>query len=92
MNDYSNRLLLPGRRPNWFQRVLLALAGVVLVIGAFFFITVALVAGAILALAVGIRLWWVMRRVRAAAKAHQPLEGEYRVVSPTAHQASRIER
>ena len=47
---------------------------------AFFFLAIALVAAVSIALIVGLRVWWVMRRVRAQAAASAPLEGEYSVV------------
>ena len=71
----------PGR---WFQsglqRALLAVIGLTVAVAAFFFLAVALVAATAIALVVGARVWWVMRRVRAKAAASAPLEGEYSVV------------
>lgn len=81
MNDFrEQRRLTFETRGGWLQRVVLALAGVSLAILAFFFITVAVIAAAFIALVIGIRLWWVMRRLRARAKATAALEGEYTVV------------
>ena len=82
MNDYRNPLLLsdPGRGAGWMQRILLALLGLVIIIAGFFFLTVAIIAGAFLALAVGIRIWWTMRRLRKKAQANAALEGEFTVV------------
>ena len=57
-----------------------AVVGVGLAIAAFFFLMFALVAGAIIATAIGIRLWWVMRKLRAQARKTEALEGEYTVV------------
>jgi hypothetical protein len=75
-------LFLAGRvrRLTWLQRAALAIFAVSAAIIAFFFITIALVCGALLALVIAVRWWWVMRRVRAARKASGPLEGEYVVV------------
>jgi hypothetical protein len=72
-------LLLFARRRTWPQRVLLTLLGAALVMSALFFITVALIAGAVLALGLALRWWWIVRRLRAAQKASAPLEGQYTV-------------
>ena len=75
------RNALPGPRGrSWLQTAVLAVVGVSLAVIAFFFVAVALVAGACLALGIAVRWWWVMRRLRAQAKAAGPLEGEYAVV------------
>ena len=71
---YQNR----GR--TWLQRVALAVLGLSAIAIAFFFITIALFAGALLALGIAVRFWWVMRRIRAARKAAGPLEGEFAVI------------
>ena len=81
MDDFrAQRRLTFETRGGWLQRVVLALVGASLAILAFFFITVAVIAAAFIALAIGIRLWWVMRRLRAQAKATEALEGDYTVV------------
>jgi predicted lipid-binding transport protein (Tim44 family) len=91
MSEFRNpRLTFQGRSGGWLQRVLLAALGAVLVVAAFFFLTVALIAGAFLALAIGIRWWWIMRRLRAQAQATAALEGEYTVVErPEEHRRPR---
>ena len=74
---------LPGSRSRgraWVQRTIIAVIGISLAVVAFFFIAVALVAGACLALGLAVRWWWVMRRLRAEHKASGPLEGEYAVI------------
>jgi len=81
----------PGR---WFQsglqRVAIVLIGLTLAVAAFFFLAIALVAAISIALVVGARVWWVMRRLRAKAAASAPLEGEYSVVeSPQIERAPR---
>ena len=92
MNSLDQRLLsAPRRRGAWLQRALFAALAVVFIVIAFFFITVAVIAGAFLALAVGVRWWWIMRRVRAASKASEALEGEYTVVVPTRNETRRSE-
>ena len=64
----------------WLQRVLLALLGLLVLVTAFFFLTVALIAGAFLAVIIGVRWWWLMRRLRAREAASDSLEGQYTVV------------
>ena len=79
--DHQPRLLtFKARSATWLQRALLTVLGAGLVVLAFFFLTVALVAGALLALAIAVRFWWLMRRVRAEREASAALEGEYTVV------------
>lgn len=71
---------LPGARPpslNWLQRGALSVLGLALAVVAFFFITAVLVVVTLAGLAIAVRWWWVMRRVRRAREAAGPLEGEY---------------
>lgn len=69
----------PAHGRNWLHRAGLALVtGAVIVLG-FFFLTIALIAGALLATFIALRIWWVMRKFRAAQAAAAPLEGEYTV-------------
>ena len=88
MNEIDRRQLFDSQPPrgSWLQRVLLITLGAGLVIAAVFFLTLALIAGAFLALAIGVRWWWLLRRLRAQSKASEALEGEYQVV-----QAPRVE-
>ena len=69
---------------SWFARLLLTLAAVALAIVGFFFLTAALVAGALIALVVGVRLWWTLRKVKrapaGAATSNGALDGEFKVV------------
>ena len=65
---------------SWPQRLLIAALGMGLAIAAFFFLVFALVAGAIVATVLGIRFWWVMRKLRAQAENTAALEGEYTVI------------
>ena len=81
MDDYRNvRLIGFSGRGGWLQRAVIALVAVSLAIVGMLFLTVALVAGAFIALAVGARWWWVMRKLRRDAQAYAPLEGEYTVL------------
>ena len=81
MSEFRDqRLLTFQARGGWLQRALLALVAAGLAIVAFFFITIALIAAAFIALAIGVRWWWVLRRLRAEAKASEAIEGEYTVI------------
>jgi hypothetical protein len=64
----------------WLARVLVTAAGLVVAVAAFFFLTVALVVGALIVAIIAVRVWWVMRRIRAQQQAAGPLEGEYTIV------------
>jgi hypothetical protein len=66
--------------PNWLARALLISAGAVLAAISIFFITIALIAGSVLAVVIALRWWWVTRRLRAARSAEAALEGEYTIV------------
>ena len=82
----------PGRRMGWLQRVaaFAVLAGVAVL--AFFFLTVALVVGAVLALVVLARLWWLKRRLRQAPAAGTgTYEGEYVVIEHVEERAPRAD-
>lgn len=71
----------------WLTRIAVTLTTVALLILGFFFFTVALIAGAILAIIVGARLWWTLRKLKRAQPAvhgdhatRDVVEGEYQVV------------
>jgi len=64
---------------SWPERILLGIVAVAIVVLGFFFLTVALVAGAIVAAVVLARLWWVTRKMRAARR-DGTIDGEYVVV------------
>ena len=71
--------LRPAARLNWLQRAAgLALLATLGVLG-FFFLTVALAAGAMLAAVILLRFWWLRRKLRATAGA-ATYEGDYVVV------------
>jgi predicted lipid-binding transport protein (Tim44 family) len=63
------------QKPGWLARIGLALITVGLVIVGFFFLTAALIAGALIALVVGVRLWWTLRKLKRAA-AEAPVYGD----------------
>ncbi|HEX7045640.1 MAG TPA: hypothetical protein VF203_13620 [Burkholderiales bacterium] len=81
MNDGRDPYLLTfeSRRSNWLERALYAIGGVAVIVIGFFFLTVALIAGALLALVVIARLWWLSRKLQRAQR-RSVVEGEYEVV------------
>ena len=72
-------LTFEPRRTNWLERVLYAVGGVAVIVIGFFFVTVAIVVGAILALVIVARLWWLSRKLERARN-RNVVEGEYTVV------------
>ena len=92
MQPHDNpRLPGPGGLGGWLQRALIAVVAISLAIVATFFLTVALIVGAFIALAIGLRFWWTLRKLRKQARASAALEGEYTVVE-RADTLERIER
>ena len=75
---------------SWLQRAVIGGAAISLAIVGMLFLTVALIAGVFIALAVGARWWWMLRKLRRQAQAYAPLEGEYTVVD-RADPSARIE-
>lgn len=61
------------------ERIVFFALGLVVLVAAFFFIGIALIAGAILAGVILLRFWWIRRKLRQA-HAESYVEGEYRVV------------
>lgn len=61
------------------ERIVFFVLGLVVLVAAFFFIGIALIAGVILAGVILIRFWWLKRKLQ---RAHQDsfVEGEYTVV------------
>lgn len=61
------------------ERIVFFVLGLMVLVAAFFFIGIALIAGAILAVVILLRFWWIKRKLR---QAHEEtyVEGEYRVV------------
>lgn len=64
------------------ERIVFFVLGLVVLVAAFFFVGIALIAGAILAAVILLRFWWIKRKLR---QAHEDsyVEGEYRVVEST---------
>ena len=94
MNERQNSHYLlfgPAPRARWPQLVLIAALGVGLTIAALFFFVFALIVAAIAATAIGIRVWWLMRKLRAQARNSEALQGEYTVIH-SARTADRLER
>ena len=81
-------LTYDSRRSNWLERVLYAIGGLAVVIVGFFFLTVAIVVGAILALVIIARFWWLSRQIRKARN-RNVVEGEYEVVERPEHERRR---
>lgn len=61
------------------ERIIFFVLGLFVLVAAFFFVGIALVAGAMLAVVILLRWWWIRRKLR---QAHEEsfVEGEYRVV------------
>ncbi len=77
------------QKPGWIARLLLTLTTLALIAIGFFFLTVALAVGAVVALVVGVRLWWMLRKLKRAAPTafmdtpagnENVVDGEYRVI------------
>ena len=81
-------LTFEPRRSNWLERMLYAIGGVAVVMIGFFFLTVALVVGALLALVIVARLWWLSRKLQRARN-RNVVEGEYGVVERSEHDRRR---
>jgi membrane protein implicated in regulation of membrane protease activity len=64
---------------SWLGKLGLGVVGVALFVLAFFFLTVALAAGAIVGLALLGRLWWISRRLRRERE-ESAIEGDFTVV------------
>ncbi len=61
------------------ERIVFFSLGLIVLVAAFFFIGIALIAGAILAGVILLRFWWLKRKLRQA-RAETYVEGEFRVV------------
>lgn len=76
-------------KPNWITRLFVTLTTLTLVVLGFFFLTVALIVGAALALVIGVRFWWTLRKIRrsqgsfdqaSASRQEAVVNGEYRII------------
>ncbi|HSQ02421.1 MAG TPA: hypothetical protein VLN59_00210 [Burkholderiales bacterium] len=68
------------RWSGWLRTALVTVAGIAILVLAFFFLAIAVVTGAVLAAGIGVRWWWLTRRVRRQAQRNSVLEGEYQVI------------
>lgn len=77
------------QKPAWMTRALLTLTTVALVVLGFFFLTIALAVGTLVALVIGVRLWWTIRKLKRAQSVSDSVtgtagdrvvEGEYQVI------------
>jgi hypothetical protein len=74
--------LAPSQRrgSTWLQRTVAFVVAATVAVSALFFLTLALILGVILALAIAIRWFTLGQRRRVTSGAATALEGEYRVV------------
>ena len=72
--------IIAAPRPGLIGQVLDVLLGIVVLVLAFFFIGIALIAGAVLAVALLVRWWWLKRRLQRTVVDDGVVEGEYTVV------------
>lgn len=80
MNQQGPRIHILNRpQAGLLERIVFFVLGLIVLVAAFFFIGIALVAGAILAGVFLLRLWWLKRKLRNAAE-DGVVEGEYTVV------------
>ena len=78
MHDSHGTPLMP-RAISWPARVLYGVLLVTALVVGFFFLTIVLVAGAIVALVILARLWWISRAVRHSREQAE-IEGEFAVI------------
>ena len=78
---------------NWLQRIIVFVMAVAIAVLTFFFLTIALAAGAMLAAIAALRWWWLTRKLRASPARQDTFEGEYvviehsRVSRPATHES-----
>lgn len=71
--------IIAAPRAGLIERTVFFVLGLVVLVAAFFFIGIALIAGAVLAGVFLLRWWWLQRRLRRS-EADSWVEGEYTVV------------
>lgn len=71
--------VIPRPQAGLLERILFFALGLVVLVAAFFFIGIALIAGAILAGIFLIRLWWLRRKLQRATQ-DSYVEGEYTII------------
>jgi hypothetical protein len=86
-NHNPRILFLSMNGQNWLQRIVLFLLAATIAVLAFFFLTIALVAGATIAAIAALRWWWLIRKLRASPARQDTFEGEYVVI-----ERSRLDR
>lgn len=80
------------QKPGWIARILLTVTTLALVIVGFFFFTVALVVGALIALVIGVRLWWTIRKIKRAQEQGQGQgDGDFHGATTTAADAKVVD-
>jgi hypothetical protein len=80
MNSREPLLLTFSGPRSWLGRVAVTLVGLTLAVAAFFFLTLALIAGTVLLGVLAVRWWWALRRIRSEQAAAAALDGEYTVI------------
>lgn len=85
---YQRRLTFEARSTSWLERVLYTIGALAVIVIGFFFVTVAFFVGALLALVIVARLWWISRKLRRAHN-RSVVEGEYEVVERSEHERRR---
>ena len=76
---------------NVFERIVYGVLLFALFVLGFFFLTVALIAGACIASVLIVRWWWLARKLRKA-RVQGTLEGEYEVVERSGSELTKLPR